>query len=250
MAQWRYVICLKNGAAENLLSTKQIASEELSYTVKYSSKRRSIALQIVGGELRIRAPLGVSTQDIDALVAKKRPWIVKHLHLSVAQAAPNWLRKRCVPLHGVLRTIHVQHAKTTAVVLSDNVITLSLSARTSVTDVKLAQLLKQWFRQQAIVWFTQRVLFWQQKMELAPSAVMVGNWKTKWGYCKSNAELGFNWRLLMAPEWVADYVIVHELAHLRYMNHSAKFWQLVQQFYPSHSDAKLWLKQHQYELEL
>lgn len=228
----------------------QLTLGELNYSLCYSSKRRSIALQIAKGKLTVRAPVGVSIGDVNAIIRQKYSWITKHLSREPIREMPDWLAKGCVPFHDQLLPLQVQPAASSRVVLEQGVVTVSLSKQVRQPDAKLKQLLQNWYKQQAGIWFGERVEFWQREMQLVSAAVTIGNWKTKWGYCKSNAELGFNWRLMMAPLWVADYVVVHELAHLRYLNHSEQFWQLVQRYYPRHNDAKLWLKQHQHRLEI
>ena len=68
--------------------------------------------------------------------------------------------------------------------------------------------------------------------------------KTRWGSCTAKGNLNFNWRLVMAPEPVLDYVVIHELCHLRYMDHSEHFWNLVAEFCPAYKQYRKWLKEH------
>ena len=232
------------------MAALQLILGELNYELNYSSKRRSVALQIADGKLTVRAPVGVSIADVNALITKKQPWITKHLNRAQTQRTPAWLEQGCIPLLDNILPLQVRDASDSGVLLSGGSVIVSLSKRVKSTDAKLRQLLQHWYKHQASIWFGERVAFWQREMKVTSASLTIGHWKTKWGYCKSNAELGFNWRLMMAPEWVADYVVVHELAHLRHLNHSVHFWQLVQQHYPRHKDAKLWLKQNQHRLEL
>ena len=232
------------------MAALQLILGELNYELNYSSKRRSVALQIADGKLTVRAPVGVSIADVNALITKKQPWIAKHLNRAQTQRTPAWLEQGCIPLLDNILPLQVQNASDSGVLLSGGSVIVSLSKRVKATDAKLRQLLHHWYKHQASIWFGERVAFWQREMKVTSASLIIGHWKTKWGYCKSSAELGFNWRLMMAPEWVADYVVVHELAHLRHLNHSVHFWQLVQQHYPRHKDAKLWLKQNQHRLEL
>src|SRR5947209_4978659 len=76
------------------------------------------------------------------------------------------------------------------------------------------------------------------------SRIRIGDPRSRWGSCSTRGTLSFSWRLVMAPSWVADYVVVHELCHLRQMNHSRRFWQLVDEAYPSRRAAQAWLKRH------
>jgi predicted metal-dependent hydrolase len=75
--------------------------------------------------------------------------------------------------------------------------------------------------------------------------VSVRNQKSRWGSCSRRGTISLNWRLILAPEFVRDYIILHELAHRRQMNHSDKFWQEVEQLYPDYLTAERWLKVNQ-----
>lgn len=86
------------------------------------------------------------------------------------------------------------------------------------------------------------------KMGLRPSTVSVRGQKTRWGSCSSRGELSLNWKLMAVPEDVREYVLVHELAHLKHMNHSSRFWALVAEHYPNFKNAKRWLRDHEAEL--
>lgn len=85
-------------------------------------------------------------------------------------------------------------------------------------------------------------------VSLTPEQVKIRQYRARWGSCNSRKEVSFNYLLMMAPMWVVDYVIVHELCHLKHLNHSKAFWQLVAQHYPDYQDAKHWLNIHQNEL--
>ena len=76
------------------------------------------------------------------------------------------------------------------------------------------------------------------------SKINIRDTKTRWGSCSSSKALSFSWRLILAPIDVMEYVIVHEVCHLKEMNHSEKFWRLVFQLYPNYFDAKLWIKRN------
>ena len=252
VAQYGPVSPCKNHHPELALSAIKMASGALNFSLHYSNKRRSIALQIAQGHLTVRAPTGTDIAKINSVIAVKRHWIEQHLQRSALAVKPDWIANGCILLQGNLMALHVQMTTTSAVALADDKVTVSVSTRQSKTSKEdsIRKLLQQWYKQLAMEWCAARVAYWQHQMQLESSAIVIGGWKTKWGYCKSTAELGFNWRLMMAPDWVAEYVVVHELCHLRYLNHSAAFWQLVQQYYPRFAEAKLWLKQHQHQLEL
>jgi predicted metal-dependent hydrolase len=95
----------------------------------------------------------------------------------------------------------------------------------------------------------ERVRVYSERMQLFPTALSFRSQKTRWGSCSSQGRLSLNWRLVVAPLAVVDYVVVHELAHLRYYNHSQAFWALVSNQRPDYRELRDWLKRHQYEAD-
>lgn len=98
--------------------------------------------------------------------------------------------------------------------------------------------------------FAERVATFAERMKLYPASVSVRGQRTRWGSCSSEGRLNLNWKLLAAPPDVIDYVIVHELAHLAQMNHSPKFWAIVERHYPAYGAAKSWLKANEPEIRV
>jgi len=89
-----------------------------------------------------------------------------------------------------------------------------------------------------------RLEAWASRMALQPTKVRFKHMRSRWGSCSSRGQIAINSRLVSAPDWVLDSVLVHELAHLRHMNHSRDFWALVAAYSPRHAEADQWLLQH------
>ena len=81
------------------------------------------------------------------------------------------------------------------------------------------------------------------------SRIRIGDQRTRWGSCSARGTLSFNWRLVMAPAWVREYVVVHELCHLRHLDHSPRFWELLDRACPARRDAQRWLRRLGPELQ-
>lgn len=92
--------------------------------------------------------------------------------------------------------------------------------------------------------FLSRVQYYQQVMGLSSKGISIRNQKTRWGSCSSKGNLNFNYKLYYMPSEILDYVVVHELAHLKHMNHSKEFWGFVEQFMPDYESRRRWLKEH------
>jgi predicted metal-dependent hydrolase len=86
------------------------------------------------------------------------------------------------------------------------------------------------------------LLSWATRLGLTVSSVEVRNQRTRWGSCGRNGRICLNWRLLLMPDWVRDYVLVHELMHMRRMDHSPRYWALVAAAYPAYREARAWLR--------
>ena len=95
---------------------------------------------------------------------------------------------------------------------------------------------------------TMRCAFWAEKVGVSYGRISIRHQKTKWGSCSSKGNLNFNCLLMLAPETVRDYVVVHELCHRKQMNHSEAFWAEVERVLPGYREARKWLKTHGQEL--
>lgn len=101
-----------------------------------------------------------------------------------------------------------------------------------------------WYRRQARTVFEQRVAWWSEQFDLSPGRVSVREQRTRWGSCTHRGDLSFNWRLVLAPQWVLDSIVVHELCHIDELNHSHRFWSLLAERFPRHAEASDWLREH------
>ena len=106
------------------------------------------------------------------------------------------------------------------------------------------QSLEQLFKQTAQDYLKPKLDFYAEQMGVSYRSLTVKGYKSRWGSCYSDGRIQFNWRLMQAPKWVIDYVVVHELAHLVHANHSKDFWELVELHYPKTKQAKQVIRQH------
>lgn len=107
---------------------------------------------------------------------------------------------------------------------------------------------ERYYRAKAKYYFPGRVSFFARQMGVNYGNITIRSQKTRWGSRSSSGTLSFNWRLMLAPKEVLDYVVVHELAHIRQMNHSSAFWQEVAKIMPDYQIHRRWLKEHGHEL--
>lgn len=231
------------------MSGLQINAELYNYTLHYS-KRRSLAIQVKAGKVIVRAPLTLPKTKITDFLQQKQQWILNKIQSTARLTTPCWLAEKRIPLFETILQLDIQQGRKSSVQQHQDRLIVTISSRVNSERVNLVQqqLIINWYKQQALDWFTIRVQYWQQLLKVQATEIIIGGWSSKWGYCRSDGRLGFNWRLLMAPTWVADYVALHEVCHLRYLNHSSQYWQLVRKHCADIEQAKQWLKDNQHKL--
>ena len=159
-------------------------------------------------------------------------------------------------LNGELKTLHITYGLFPEVILEQDLIIVTISNRMKSKvfdkpDLQKTQVKKQledWFKQRTSDYIDENLSLQAEKIGVLPKSFKVRLYKSRWGSCNSRAELSFSSLLAMTPNWVIDYVIVHELCHLQHMNHSPAFWRQVELNYPNYVLAKTWLKSHQSQL--
>ena len=184
---------------------------ELPYEVVYS-RRKTCAVSIsANGEITLRLPLGTSKAQITRLLLDKQHWIITHYLEAVR-------RSESRPV-------------------------------SDLTDAQRAALEKRYI-EAAREYFPKRAAYFLPFTGGSYSRITIRDQKTRWGSCSERGTLSFNWRLMLAPPAVLDYVVVHELCHLTHMDHSKAFWTLVESVCPDYRAHRKWLKEHGQELIL
>ena len=110
---------------------------------------------------------------------------------------------------------------------------------------ELTSMLEKWYKIQAATLIQEKVDKWSVILSVRPNKVTIRGQRSRWGSCSRKGNLNFNWKLMMAPETIIDYVVIHELAHLQQMNHSKKFWQIVAANCPEWRNRKKWLRNNE-----
>jgi len=198
------------------------------------SKRKSIAIQVkFNGAVIVRAPLKVSKLEIEQFIYKHKDWIQEKVAITSAVAA-NSSHYYYLGNPYILRT----DESIAGIIFEGNFLVTSFTAEQIIA----------WYYGQARILVQPFIAEYTQKFNLAPSAIKVNAARKRWGSCSVQGNISFSYRIAMLPENVIQYIVAHELAHLRHHNHSPAFWKLVEQLYPEYNSAHQWLKQHQYAI--
>ncbi len=224
------------------------------------SNRKSIAISFDRGgnfkeknippSLVVKAPYWVSLAEIEAFVSSKQEWIqatAKRLQREQEKALSQRLKLETgdtldyLGEKRVLTVIREERSRAKVKCVMERL--LLWVPYEADYEYKRAQLEK-WYRKQALLVFSRKAEEYAEVLGVHFAQIHIKDQKSRWGSCSGRGNLNFNWRLIMAPEPVCDYVIIHELCHLRFMDHSADFWQLVESLCPHYKQYRNWLKEN------
>jgi predicted metal-dependent hydrolase len=217
---------------------------ELVYTVRRSDRARRMGLRVHrDGRVEVVLPRRAPAGGVAEFVHRHALWIHRHRAKAATRAPDNpaisvtetWYQGRRVPIRHVVGDANAFLIRWTG----DH---FEVSGADS--EPRTAELMEVWFRKAARAVLHERVRTLNAPVGYAWSRIRIADQSTRWGSCSTRGTLSFNWRLLMAPPEVLDYVVIHELAHLKEMNHSAKFWALVEAQCPNYKAHVKWLKDH------
>lgn len=202
------------------------------------SRRKSLSLEITAhAELIVRAPLWTSIASIEKFIAAKYSWIItKQQQVQQQKAQIATTTNTCLYLGEAYPLVSVEKPRVPIAIQEQKI----LIAKEGLEH--RYELLLRWYKTQAQQLFQERMTVYTAAAGLWPSKWRLSTANKRWGSCNSKGLISLNWRLIMAPLVVIDYVIVHELAHLVEMNHSPRFWNLVAKILPEYKAARLWLR--------
>jgi len=205
--------------------------------------RRTIGLKITEDGLVVHAPKRIFEFQLHQILADKAKWIMDKLEARKQSYVPPivWESGEDLMLLGNLTKLKVLPSnKNKQPEFSYNVLTITSPEANN--HAAISRKVTQWYKKQAMLDFTRRLEIFAAKLGVKTPPLMLSNAQSRWGSCSSRGDIRLNWRLLQAPPHIINYVICHELAHLKEMNHSARFWTIVGQLFPDYKRAEKELK--------
>jgi predicted metal-dependent hydrolase len=224
----------------------------VNYQLKQSYRIRGIRLEIRHDTgLTVVVPRNYKHDQVHDILHKKADWILRHLPRRNAVQMPLFNKevdhgeKICYMGKIVELIVTSNGHKSGPVELKDLKLYINLNGRKG----SVAAVLEKWYRNQAELVFTQKADSYKDLMGLRYRRIVIRGQKTRWGSCSPSGTLSLNWKLLFAPEPVINYVIIHELAHLKHMDHSQRFWDFLARFCTDWEKHRKWLVTHEDELK-
>lgn len=216
-------------------------TENIEYGV-IRKKIRNARIKI-GNDFKVTAvvPISYSQERLENLIYEKRHWINKTLSRLKNNSKEIKLSQNEILLFGEIYEFVLDES------LNDKILTYnnSKSIKSNYNLPEKKSLLLNWYKHLAKKYIPMKASELANKHDFKFERLFIRDQKTKWGTCSAKKNISFNWRLVRCPDFVIEYLIVHELSHLREMNHSKKFWAEVEKIIPDYKRAKKWLLEYE-----
>lgn len=208
------------------------------------SKRKTLGISIKpDGIVVIRAPLKAPEKIISQFVAKYQSWIDKKLAKINQRLQAKTTDNKSFYFLGKEYPIKACSIESYIGFNGTNIL-----LNTALLD-RIPQILPEWYKIKTLELVEPVLQAYAQKFNLKYTKLKITKAKTRWGSCSSNGTICFSYKIAMLPINVINYIVVHELAHLKHFNHGVGFWQQVELMYPEYKDATTWLKANQHNIQ-
>lgn len=239
---------VKKGA----LATIDLGGQRIEYRLVRSKAARKLRVRVGIDGIEVTQPVKKCGEDLEAFLKHNQKWIISQIgrleYIRSVRKPPS-IENGKILFRGEEMSVSLKESASgngsNKVVFENGAITIFLSPRSRTSPPRS---LENWLRKQARMEIENQLRDLSQRLGKHPNRIYVRGQKTKWGNCSASNNLSFNWRLIMAPDFVMRYLITHELVHLEVMGHSQQFWLIVQSFCPGMSRAKQWLRTNEHIL--
>lgn len=229
----------------------QFGNEKIPYELCWSNKRKTLGISVQSDKVVVTAPERTTEEEMNKLLMKKAPWIRKQLQ-EYEEILPfiqerNFLPGEKLPYLGRLyrlKVIKEVHLQKSSFRFQQGKFIANVPNSLNETDYRrvLYPLYKKWVIAKATKFTQTRLNRFTIKLREKPAHIQIKEQKQRWGSCTPDGKILLNWRIFSAPTSVVDYILVHELAHLKNMDHSTEFWNTIKIILPNYEDKKEWLR--------
>ena len=233
--------------------TINTGSRRIEYTLIQTVRASVLFQALPEGAIRVYAPRAMRLRDIDRMVRERADELTAMGKAVDARIEQDRRRHpvtdgSTIMVEGVPCAIRLTRGKARRGAVAEGELRLTLPDPDD--DAAVRGAIRATLSARALERIRARVEYYIPRIGRRPGRITIREQKTRWGSCSSKGNLNFNWKLIMAPPQVLDYVVIHELCHLYEFNHSPRFWALVETQMPDYGVWKKWLKTHRDDLYL
>lgn len=235
-----------------IIQSEYIQGKGFIAEVVRTNRIKSADLKIEDGAVSVVVPIELSLERIEKLLIDKQRWIREKLVLQ-REAMPvsqkDFISGESFSYLGRNYRLKVERAPFAPVKLIQGRLVATLHSGSDEPHM-VRNALVRWYRKRAEAKLQEKAKRYAKIAGVEPRSVGIQTFKSRWGSCSAKGDLLFNWKIIMAPNRICDYIVVHELCHLIHHNHSPRFWKEVERVLPDYAERKEWLKANCGSLEL
>ena len=224
---------------------------EFQVEVKRTDRRKSASISLQGDIVKVSVPKSLSDNRVRELINKRTAWIKTKLNeesLKPPYKPKEYVSGETFPYLGRNYRLKVTRGDASTIKMVGGYLLATVNHSEKNKHYTVRHLLETWYHRQAARRLKEKTERLSKVIGVSPKSVSIKNYKSRWGSCSSNGDLTYNWRIILAPHRIVDYVVVHELCHLLEHNHSPKYWKHVEHYVPNWREHRDWLRKHTTEL--
>ena len=240
---------IKNPVTE----TVNIGTLSLNVQIERTKRKKTISLQFKDTKLIIKAPKVVSKGSLDELIQRKQNWIRERAIMNFEEQKlrnREFIDNEKFFFRGKEYALSVIAGREGTVKIVESRLVVTFIDQKPVNREAIKTLLEGWYLKESIKFLKTRMSELAKKMNVQPSGMTVKNYISRWGSCTVHNKISYNWRIIMAPDYIIDYLVIHELSHITEPNHSKKFWEHVAKYCEGFQTKRKWLRENGHRLVL
>ena len=214
--------------------------------INRSIRRNSVALIVKDNTLYVKAPFYISEKTINNIITIKKKWITKKFaedNILRGQPIIKYNNGDILLFKGKQYKLNVKEFSSNKVELPNTFFNVYINESYQ-NKVIIKDTILKWYFYESKYYLNKTITYYKNLMDVSVNDIKISEYKSKWGSCNKAKNLTFDWRIIMAPEQVLRYLVVHELSHIRHPNHSLSFWRNVESFMPSFNIHRKWLSKN------
>ena len=220
---------------------------DFPFEIFKTDRRKTASIKIVEGQVHVVVPKRLSDARVKDLILKRTSWIKQKLRIQSETVLPKpkeYVSGENFTYLGRNYRLKLIPNGEEEVKMKGGYLTLGYSEKLPETDRQsfVKKSLEGWYKGHALKRLTEKSKRYEKILRVTPRSISLKNYKSRWGSCSNSGEINFNWKIIIAPHHIVDYVVVHELCHMLEHNHSPKYWRHVQSVIPDYKMDRQWLK--------
>lgn len=220
-------------------------------SIKRTNRLKTVSLKVKNQEVVLSVPRFVTDSVIDNIIERKKNWIINKLAIeknNISNVKRKYEDGEKFLYFGSVYSLKVKDSNRDNVYLDKNILIVEVKDKSKTSHIR--NMLKNWYIAESKKYLIKTTNYYEILIGVSVNKLIFGKYKSKWGSCNSKKTISYDWRIIMAPLEVIHYLIIHELCHIKHLNHSNDFWKTVEKYMANYNLQKKWLKTNSSKLIL